>query len=327
MLRNLLPFVIAATFVVGLASQIQADILLAWNTFGNSGTETSEPSVLNDANMASSCLTLGPGVTGSANANRFGGNNWFNTGDTAGGSTLAQAFAGNDFIQFTVSPNAGFSFTATSLVFSWDRSASGPSSLVLRSSLDGFGSNLGSVTGLIDSLSTGNTLSISGVSNLSSATTFRLYGFGGTGTAGTGGFDTGSSTTNVVFNGSVSAVPEPTSIALVCLIGCSSLSFANRRRWLKSHNFLLFQIPYQQSFRSLLVAAVLALSSNRQQRCYWQHTTPGVVTFASVALCHLLFVARFLGSRNETYKALASSLADSDTLSAPTAYRRSNAEN
>ena len=232
MLRNLLPFVFAATFVVGIASQIQADILLAWNTFGNTGTETSEPSVLNDANMASSSLTLGPGVTGSANANRFGGNNWFNTGDTAGGSTLAQAFAGNDFIQFTVSPNAGFSFTATSLVFSWDRSASGPSSLVLRSSLDGFGSNLGSVTGLIDSLSTGNTLSISGVSNVSSATTFRLYGFGGTGTAGTGGFDTGSSTTNVVFNGSVSAVPEPTSIALVCLIGCSSLSFANRRRWL-----------------------------------------------------------------------------------------------
>ena len=116
MLSNLLPFVIAATFVVGFASQIQADILLAWNTFGNLGTETSEASVSNDPNIAASSLTLGAGVSGAGNANRFGGNNWFNTGDTAGGSTFAQAFAGNDFIQFTVSPNAGFSFTATSLV-------------------------------------------------------------------------------------------------------------------------------------------------------------------------------------------------------------------
>ena len=248
MLRILLSFVIAATFVVGFASQIHADILLAWNTFGNLGTETSEASVSNDPNIAASSLTLGAGVSGAGNANRFGGNNWFNTGDTAGGSTFAQAFAGNDFIQFTVSPNAGFNFTATSMVFSWDRSASGPSSLVLRSSLDGFGSNLGSVTGLIDSLTTGNTMSISGVSIVSSATTFRLYGFGGTGTAGTGGFDTGSSTTNVVFNGSVTAVPEPTSIALFCLVVCSSMSFENLRRWLRRTTSCYFKSHISNHF-------------------------------------------------------------------------------
>jgi len=234
MLRNLLPFVVSATFVVGFASQLQADILLAWNTFGNTGTETSEPSVSNDPNIAAASLTLGAGVTGSANANRFGGSGWFNTGNTAGGSTFAEALAGNDFIQFIVSPNAGFRFDATSLVFSWERSGTGPSSLTLRSSFDSFVSDIGSIAVLSASLTTGNSLNISGVSNVSSATTFRLYGFGGTSAAGTGGFDTVSSTTNVVFNGSVSAVPEPTSIALVCLAGCSSLSFANRRRWLKS---------------------------------------------------------------------------------------------
>src|SRR4051812_48002910 len=95
--------------------------LLQWNTFGNAGTETTEPSVFNDTNISAASLTLGS-VTPAANANRFGGSNWFDTGDTVAGTTLAESIAGNDFIQFVVSPNAGFSFTATNLTFIWDRS-------------------------------------------------------------------------------------------------------------------------------------------------------------------------------------------------------------
>lgn len=232
MLKILLTIATAASSLVGFSSQTQADILLAWNTFGNGGTETFEPSVSNDANIASANLSLGAGVTGASNANRFGGSNWFNSGDNPGGSTLAQAIAGNDFIHFAVVPNAGINFSATSLLFSWERSGTGPSSLTLRSSLDSFASDLGSVTGLSTTLTTGISLNISGVSNVAGATTFRLYGFGGTGTAGTGGFDTGTtapSTPNVIFNGSVTSVPEPTSIALVMFAGCTYFVVACRR--------------------------------------------------------------------------------------------------
>ena len=234
MVKKLSSFAIVMAFTVWFASQSQADILLSWNTFGNLGTETSEPSVFNDLNVAAASLTLGAGVTAATNSHRFGGSNWFNTGDRTAGSTITQAVTGNDFIQFAVTPNSGFHLTATSLVFSWERSSTGPSSLTLRSSLDGFASDLGAITGLGTSLTTGNTLNISGVSNVAAATTFRLYGFGGTNALGTGGFDTNISTTNVIFNGSVTAVPEPTSIALVSLMCCTGFVAAFRRRIAKS---------------------------------------------------------------------------------------------
>ena len=194
-------------FALVLAVSGVSGQLLQWNTFGNAGTETSEPSVFNDVNIAASNLTLGPGINGSANGNRFGGNNWFNTGNTSTppGNTLAQAITGNDYIEFTVTPNAGFSFTPTSFVFNWDHSSTGPASVTLRSSADGYVADLGSVTGMPASLSTGNTITISGLTNITVATTFRLYGYNATATGGTGGFDATVSGVNVQLNGTTAS--------------------------------------------------------------------------------------------------------------------------
>ena len=183
--------------------------LLQWNTFGNLGTETIEPSVFNDANLSGiTNLTQGAGITAVANANRFGGNNWWNTGNSVN-STLAEAITGNDYLQFIVTPNGGFSFTPTSFVFSWDHSGTGPNSVTLRSSVDGFTANLGSVTAMPASISTGNTITISGLTALTTATTFRLYGYGGTATTGTGGFDVASNVVNVQLNGTTAAAGGP----------------------------------------------------------------------------------------------------------------------
>jgi hypothetical protein len=194
--------------------------LVEWNTFGNLGTETIEPSVSNDTNLAATNLTLGAGVDPAANGNRFGGDSWFDTGDSPT-PTLAQAIAGNDYIEFIVSPNSGFSFTPTSLVFSWESSNTGPDSVTLRSSFDSFSTDLGSVLGMTGLSS--HTLTIAGLSNVSTATTFRLYGHDvevGPATAvGTAGFDTTTNAVNVVLNGTTAAIPEPGAIVfggLVC---------------------------------------------------------------------------------------------------------------
>jgi len=176
--------------------------LLQWNTYGNTGTETTEPSVYNDANISSTNLTQGT-ITAAANGNRFGGSGWFNTGNTPAGNTLTEAIAGNDYIQFIVTPNSGYCFTATSFVFSWQSSATGPKNVALRSSIDGYGANLGT-TAVTDAI-TSYTITISGISSVSTATTFRLYGYGATATAGTGGFDIASSVVNVQLNGTTSA--------------------------------------------------------------------------------------------------------------------------
>ncbi len=173
--------------------------LLQWNTFGNAGTETTEPSVFNDPNLSGvTNLTLGAGVTAAANGNRFGGNTWFDVGDT-NPTTLAESVTGNDYIEFIVTPNVGFSFTPTSFVFVWDRSAaSGPPNVTLRSSADGFTADLGTITSIASGTFAINTITISGLTALSTATTFRLYGYGATATGGTGGFDENVASPGVV---------------------------------------------------------------------------------------------------------------------------------
>ena len=163
--------------------------LLQWNTFGNTGTELTEPSVFNNTNITTADLTFGAGIVPAGNGLRFGGNSWFDTGNTAGGSTITEAIAGNNYLQFVVTPNFNYAFTPTSFVFSWGRSPTGPSSVALYSSVDNYATNLGSRTGLAAATTSGITINISGLTNISTATTFRLYGYGGTGTAGTGGFD------------------------------------------------------------------------------------------------------------------------------------------
>lgn len=195
--------------LIGFTPMLTAQ-LLQWNTFGNTGTELTEPSVFNNANITTSDLTFGAGIVPAGNGLRFGGTNWFDTGNTVAGSTIAEAIAGNNYLQFIVTPNFNYAFTPTSFVFSWGRSGTGPVNVALRSSVDGFASNLGVVTGLT-SLSNGNTITITGLTNISTATTFRLYGYGGTGTGGTGGFDMANGTlspgiVNVQLNGTTQSL-------------------------------------------------------------------------------------------------------------------------
>jgi hypothetical protein len=188
---------------VTLFTQKSTAQLLQWNTFSNAGTETIEPSVFNNVNIAATNLTQGS-ITAGANGNRFGGSGWFDIGNTVAGNTIAEAVAGNNYIQFIVTPNAGFSFTPTSLVFNWDFSASGPRNVVLRSSADSFVADLGFVAP-VGGIGSSNTITITGLTNITTVTTFRVYGYGATNTGGTGGFDITTNTVNVQLNGTTTS--------------------------------------------------------------------------------------------------------------------------
>ncbi|WP_281336401.1 T9SS sorting signal type C domain-containing protein [Flavobacterium eburneipallidum] len=183
--------------------------LLQWNTSGNLGTETTEPTFVNDVNINASNLTQGS-IVAAANGNRFGGSGWFDSGNTVAGNTLTEAVSGNNYIQFIVTPNSGYSFTPTSFVFKWDRSGTGPSNVTLRSSVDNFTSDLGSVAGMVSggvATTTDRTITISGLENITTPTTFRIYAYGATASGGTGGFDCAAgSTSNVVLNGTTAVI-------------------------------------------------------------------------------------------------------------------------
>jgi|GEM_PF-1166330 len=188
-----------------LSLKIAYGQLLTWNTFGNAGTEATEPSVSNNPNLTSSNLNYtGSTVTPAVNGNRFGGNNWLNVSNP---TTQADAIAGNKYIQFTVTPNGGFSFTVTNLSYQWQSSGTGPTSLIFRSSADAFASNIG--TQAVTGGPTLYTTALSGLSNITAATTIRVYGVGATGAGGTGGFDVTTNVVNVTLNGSTAAAGGP----------------------------------------------------------------------------------------------------------------------
>lgn len=193
--RHFLIRTALALFMV-LCSTMGWGQLLQWNTYGNTGTETTEPSLYNDANILSSNLTLGAGVTAATNGNRFGGSSWSNT--------LANSITANDYIEFTVTPKPGFSLTATSFVFHWDSSGTGPKNVALRSSLDSFANDLGAIVPA--SIANANTINISGIVNIAAPITFRIYGYGASASTGTGGFDINSNIVNVQLIGTTSSV-------------------------------------------------------------------------------------------------------------------------
>ena len=147
-----------------------------------------------------------------------------------------------EYIEFTVVVAAGFIATATQLNFIWDRSPEGPSAVTLTYSTDNFASALASASGLIvRSPNTGlldptvpsnfTTLDFDDLTLAAGTTTFRLYGYGATGSAGTGGFDTvtGATTPNVNFLGTVTEVPEPSTWAAGVLIALA-LGWVHCRR-------------------------------------------------------------------------------------------------
>ncbi|OJJ21025.1 hypothetical protein BKI52_10650 [marine bacterium AO1-C] len=174
--------------------------LLAWEFNGNAGNEVTVNSTTQAANVSttapSNVIARGAGILAAANGNRFNADNW----DAA---TIADAIANNEYFEWTIEATDGFSMSLNSLVFNIQRSGTGPNSFALRSSLDNYATNLTTFSVTTTSTSVQN-IALTGHENLVQPITFRLYGAGATGTAGSAGFEgTGN---DLAINGNVTAV-------------------------------------------------------------------------------------------------------------------------
>lgn len=169
--------------------------ILTFDFSGLAGSETTASSNFNNSGLTSSTISRGAGLTASANADRFNSTNWAIT-------SIANAVSGNDFTQFTITPNAGKQFSVSSIVVQWQRSATGNTQIALRSSLDSYATNLDAVKNVTDNTSTQTLTWTFSQANSSAAVTYRLYSFAESNT-GSGGPGDGAGN-DIVVNGTVS---------------------------------------------------------------------------------------------------------------------------
>ena len=110
----------------------------------------------------------------------------------------------NKYFTFTITANTGFVLNLTSFELDEIRSGTGPTQWVLRSSLDGFTTDLGTFTNTTTTLQTNRTIPLDeSFYNVSGSIEFRIYAFGASSAAGTWRVD------NVEVFGSIST-PDTT---------------------------------------------------------------------------------------------------------------------
>ncbi|WP_299456674.1 LamG-like jellyroll fold domain-containing protein [uncultured Microscilla sp.] len=163
--------------------------LLTWDFDGLTGNETNVVSSAQAANVStispSNVVSRGAGVNPSPNGDRFTSDSWATTNNT-----IDNAIATDEYVQWTIETDDGFAMSLSSVLLNMQRSATGPNSFVLRSSLDGYTSNLAEFSFTTVSTTETQNIALSGFDNLVQPITFRLYGAGATNVGGNFGFET-----------------------------------------------------------------------------------------------------------------------------------------
>jgi hypothetical protein len=222
----------ALTLSACLTLSAQGATLLTWETGGIAGggpSPTTLASATNDANLLASTLTAGSGLTAfdPNDAGRFQFTSW----DTSG--VLATAMAAGDYLEFTITPVAGYQFTLTDLDIYWRNRAGTTAAytIVLASSLDSYATSI--ITPIISPAGNAQQsavgVAISGVTDVTSATIFRLAVLGVDSTGRPIGLTGNASGPELRLIGSVALVPEPGSLVLMAT--GAALLVIRRRQW------------------------------------------------------------------------------------------------
>lgn len=173
-------------------------------------TDVVAANVVNNSTSPSSDFSRTTLTPGSAVSGRYLLSGW-----VSGAAGAPSPFDATEYYEFKVAPEAGYKLDFSNMTFYWRTgNATHPNTYVLRSSLDGFASNISApVTVSDDAANTGNfgntsTYDLSGIS-ATGEITFRMYWYGATGTGGLVGID------NFAFNGNVSPVSLPVTFSTV----------------------------------------------------------------------------------------------------------------
>ena len=248
MLRSRFSFL--TVLFAGLASMIiisapaRADIIAGWDfspivSGGNWGNSPMTPLTINSNVSITTGLTRGWTVgSGTSAAAAWGGNNFDITA-----TTEAAAITSSDYASFTFTAQPGYALSLTDIpAYNIRHSATGPSTGHWQYKVDGgsFTDIDGNITwGTVTSAS-GNAealVSLSGISDLQNVpagttVTLRCVTWGATNVGGTWYFNDPSKTTanDLVVEGAVVPVPEPSALIAIVMSGACLLPFARRKQ-------------------------------------------------------------------------------------------------
>ena len=237
--KRCLGFFVALTMFSGLASRAEAQTNFLYSFTGNA---TGNPTSGTSANVNAGAFSIGnplgtvttpinstspsSGYTTASGVSASGGNNIGNATKTG-----ALSISSSSYFAFTLTPSAGLAVQLTGLNFGERSTGTGALTFAIYSSEDNFTTAIGNpVTVLNNSTYAAynfGTLNFTSAS-ADSAITFRLYAYGGTGTATNNTITTRLDDITVIADG-VTPVPEPaTFLGGFLMIG--ALGWNQRRR-------------------------------------------------------------------------------------------------
>lgn len=244
-----------------LISVLFLNLTFAWgqsiftNPITGTNPNTSNPYIIGqttDANITVSGIGRGAGAT-STNANdRYNANSW----NTAAIDLSA-------YFEWTLTPSAGCDIDFVSFVYTGQASGTGPTSFAIKSSYDAYTANIGTPT------AGGTTISLAAASyqNVSSAITFRFYGFGASAAGGTfsindftfNGTTACSATSNTITTGSITGGP----FGVTCTTpAAGSITFTSSGTFTAGNNYTAQLSNASGSFASPTIVGSLTSAAN-----------------------------------------------------------------